>query len=112
MEWRTAITKVEPNHIHIRGYAIQDLIGKHSFGEVVYLLFQGEQLKGSKAVVIAMQQIRQVADANRERVRDMTQAMENLKFLADDLRELVRQFQLSRKNNKSATAESEQAFPL
>jgi len=42
MEWKTAITKVEPNHIHIRGYAIQDLIGKHSFGEVVYLLFKGE----------------------------------------------------------------------
>ena len=42
MEWRTAITKVEPNHISIRGYAIQDLIGKHSFGEVVYLLFKGE----------------------------------------------------------------------
>lgn len=42
MEWKTAITKVEPNQIHIRGYAIQDLIGKHSFGEVVYLLFKGE----------------------------------------------------------------------
>ena len=42
MEWRTAITKVEPNHIRIRGYAIQDLIGKHSFGEVVFLLFKGE----------------------------------------------------------------------
>ena len=73
---------------------------------------QGEQLKGSKAVVIAMQQIRQVADANRERVRDMTQAMENLKFLADDLRELVRQFQLNRKVNNHTAAEAEQAFSL
>ena len=59
-----------------------------------------------------MQQIRQVADANRERVREMTQAMENLKFLANDLRELVRQFQLSRKGNNHAAAEAEQAFSL
>ena len=73
---------------------------------------QAEQLKGSKAVVLAMQQIRQVADANRERVREMTQAMENLKFLANDLRELVRQFQLSRKGNNHAAAEAEQAFSL
>ena len=73
---------------------------------------QGEQLKGSKAVVIAMQQIRQVADANRERVREMTQAMENLKFLADDLRELVRQFQLSRKSNNQKASEAEQTFSL
>lgn len=42
MEWKTAITKVEPNRIRLRGYAIQDLIGKHSFGEVVFLLFKGE----------------------------------------------------------------------
>ena len=75
---------------------------------------QAEQLKGSKAVVLAMQQIRQVADMNRERVREMGQAMSNLKFLADDLRELVRQFQLSRKNNnhQPAAAEPEQAFSL
>jgi len=58
MEWKTAITKVEPNHIHIRGYAIQDLIGKHSFGEVVYLLFKGEmptpaQGKLIEAVLVA-----------------------------------------------------------
>ena len=58
MEWRTAITQVEPNHIRIRGYAIQDLIGKHSFGEVVYLLFKGElpspaQGKLIEAVLVA-----------------------------------------------------------
>ncbi len=42
MEWRTAITKVEPNRIQIRGYDVQDLIRNFSFGQAVYLLFKGE----------------------------------------------------------------------
>jgi len=41
-EWRTAISKVEPNKIIIRGYALDKIIGKKSFGEVVYLLWRGK----------------------------------------------------------------------
>jgi len=40
--WKTAITKVEPNKILIRGYPINRLMGKASFGQMVYLLFKGE----------------------------------------------------------------------
>jgi citrate synthase len=42
MEWKTAITKVEPDRIQIRGYDIQDIIRNFSFGQAVYLLFKGE----------------------------------------------------------------------
>lgn len=42
MEWKTAITKVEPNRIQVRGYDIQDMIRNFSFGQAVYLLFKGE----------------------------------------------------------------------
>ncbi|GAI11703.1 unnamed protein product, partial [marine sediment metagenome] len=41
-EWRTAISKVEPNKIIIRGYLLDEIIGKKSFGEVVYLLWKGD----------------------------------------------------------------------
>jgi len=41
-EWRTAISKVEPNKIIIRGYPLDEIIGKKSFGEVVYLLWMGK----------------------------------------------------------------------
>lgn len=40
--WPTAITKIEPNRVLVRGYNIADLMGRASFGEVVYLLLQGE----------------------------------------------------------------------
>ncbi|MFX1521103.1 MAG: citryl-CoA lyase [Promethearchaeota archaeon] len=40
--WRTAISKVEPSKILIRGYRIEDLIGNYSFAETVYLLFTGK----------------------------------------------------------------------
>lgn len=40
-KWKTSITKVEPNRIITRGYAVQDIIGNLSFPEMVYLLMQG-----------------------------------------------------------------------
>lgn len=40
--WKTAITKVEPNKIMVRGYPINELMGKVNFGQMVYLLFKGE----------------------------------------------------------------------
>ena len=40
--WRTSISKVEPSKILIRGYRIEDLIGRYSFAETVYLLFTGK----------------------------------------------------------------------
>ena len=40
--WATAITKIEPNRVAVRGYDIADLMGRVSFGEVVHLLLTGE----------------------------------------------------------------------
>ncbi len=40
--WVTRITKVEPNHLVVRGYALDELMGQLSFAEAVYLIFRGE----------------------------------------------------------------------
>ena len=42
LHWKTAITKVEPNKLLVRGYPIDELMGRVSFGQMVYLLFKGE----------------------------------------------------------------------
>lgn len=42
MEWKSSITKVEPNHLITKGYRQQDLIGNIPFPHVVYLLIKGE----------------------------------------------------------------------
>lgn len=41
MPWKTAITKVEPNHLVTRGYRQEDLIGNVPFARVVFLLLKG-----------------------------------------------------------------------
>jgi len=40
--WSTAITKIEPNKVVVRGYRIDELMGRISFGEMVYLILKGE----------------------------------------------------------------------
>jgi citrate synthase len=40
--WKTAITKIEPNKIVIRGFRLDQLIGKLSFPQMIYLLIKGE----------------------------------------------------------------------
>ena len=40
--WHTAITGVKPNTILIRGYPIDELMGRLSFGDAVYLLLVGD----------------------------------------------------------------------
>ena len=42
LAWKTAITKVEPNKLVVRGYRLDELIGKVSYSQMVYLLFKGE----------------------------------------------------------------------
>lgn len=42
MEWKSSITKVEPNHLITKGYRQDDLIGNIPFPHVVYLLIKGE----------------------------------------------------------------------
>jgi len=41
-KWRTALTDIEPNKILLRGYAVDELMGRLTFGEAIYLLLMGE----------------------------------------------------------------------
>src|ERR1700758_91374 len=40
--WNTAITRVDPNKVAVRGYDIAELMGRVSFGAAVYLILTGE----------------------------------------------------------------------
>src|SRR5436853_7796443 len=40
--WHSAITRIEPNRVAVRGYDIADLMGRVSFGAAVYLILTGE----------------------------------------------------------------------
>jgi len=40
--WRTALTAIAPNKILIRGYPLDEMMGRLSFAEAVYLLLMGE----------------------------------------------------------------------
>ncbi len=42
LHWKSAITKVEPNKLTVRGYKLDELMGKVSYAQMVYLLFKGE----------------------------------------------------------------------
>jgi citrate synthase len=50
--WRTALTRVEPGHIAVRGYAIGDLIRRASFGDMTYLMLKGEWPAGREGELI------------------------------------------------------------
>jgi citrate synthase len=40
--WKTTITKIEPNKIVIRGYQVDQLMGKLSYPQIIFLLIKGE----------------------------------------------------------------------
>jgi citrate synthase len=40
--WQTALTSIAPNKILIRGYPVDELMGRLSFADAVYLLLMGE----------------------------------------------------------------------
>jgi citrate synthase len=40
--WQTSLTSIAPNAIQIRGYAVDEMMGRLSFAEAVYLLLMGE----------------------------------------------------------------------
>jgi citrate synthase len=42
LTWSTKITKVEPNNVMVRGYPIQDLMGKIGYAEGLYLAIKGD----------------------------------------------------------------------
>lgn len=40
--WRSALTLIAPNVVNIRGYAVDEMMGRLSFADAVYLLLMGE----------------------------------------------------------------------
>ncbi len=40
--WKTAISDVKPNEVRLRGYRIDELMGRVDFGQAFYLLLRGE----------------------------------------------------------------------
>jgi citrate synthase len=40
--WRTSLTCIEPNKILVRGYPLDEMMGRLTFGESIYLLLMGE----------------------------------------------------------------------
>lgn len=52
--WRTALSAVAPNKILIRGYRVQDLMARCSFGDIIYLTFKGELPLANEGRMIEM----------------------------------------------------------
>lgn len=42
LRWKTAITEVKPNKVRLRGYPIEELMGRISFSQAIYLVLKGE----------------------------------------------------------------------
>ena len=42
MSWQTSLTSIEPNKILVRGYPLDEMMGRLSFAESAYLLLMGE----------------------------------------------------------------------
>jgi citrate synthase len=42
LHWTTGITSVQPNELRLRGYRIDELMGRVTFGQAVYLALKGE----------------------------------------------------------------------
>src|SRR4029077_16362116 len=52
--WRTSLSAVSPNKILIRGYRVQDLMARCSFGDIIYLTFKGELPAANEGRIIEM----------------------------------------------------------
>ena len=52
--WKTSLSAVAENKILIRGYRVQDLMERCSFGDMVYLTFKGELPKGREGQILEM----------------------------------------------------------
>ena len=50
--WKTSISQVRPNEILVRGYPIEELTSRRSFGDIVYLLLTGELPVGNEGRLV------------------------------------------------------------
>jgi citrate synthase len=42
LHWKTSVTEVKPNSISVRGYPVEELMGKITFSQAIYLVLKGE----------------------------------------------------------------------
>ena len=49
--WRTSIIDMKPGQIAFRGHPIQDLIGNASFGQMIWLMVQGDMPSAAEAAL-------------------------------------------------------------
>ena len=50
--WKTSLSRVRPGEILVRGYPIEQLAARRSFGDVVYLLLTGELPRGREGRLV------------------------------------------------------------
>ena len=50
--WRTAIIRMEPGEIRLRGYAVEALIGRVSFAQTIWLMLRGELPSAGEAALL------------------------------------------------------------
>ena len=42
LHWKTSVTEVKPNSICVRGYPVDEMMGKLTFSQAIYLVLKGE----------------------------------------------------------------------
>jgi citrate synthase len=52
MDWKSAISEVKDNEVRVRGYLLQDLIGKLTYSQMVALLLKGELPSPEEHIVL------------------------------------------------------------
>jgi citrate synthase len=50
--WGTAVSRIEPNRIELRGTPVQDLIGSIGFGAMIWLMLRGEHPGDQQAALL------------------------------------------------------------
>jgi citrate synthase len=50
--WATAVSRVEPDVIELRGQPVQDLIGRIGFAELIWLMLRGERPEARQAALL------------------------------------------------------------
>ncbi|MGB3861162.1 MAG: citryl-CoA lyase [Candidatus Aminicenantaceae bacterium] len=52
LHWKTSVTEVKPNSISVRGYSVDELMGKITFSQAIYLVLKGEMPSGKVGKLI------------------------------------------------------------
>ena len=87
--WTTFITKVEPNHLVVRGYRVQDLIERASLVEAAHLITLGELPDAERAASLTYQAVeaakRPVPPVVRNPGEDLSKTFQKYLLMDEDL---------------------------